>query len=97
MAPDGDPEKHRALIKTSTSELTTVLVELRKIDQAVDVCKDLVQREEVQSITLCPGFTHEALAKVVEAVGQEVAVKVARGDTPATLKTSEILKREWRI
>ena len=38
MAPDGDPERHRASIKTSRFELTTVVVELMNFDQAVKVC-----------------------------------------------------------
>ncbi|MDY6863177.1 MAG: DUF6506 family protein [Thermodesulfobacteriota bacterium] len=47
MSPDGDPKKHRASIKTSKLEVTTVVVELMNFDQAVNVCKDLVQNEGV--------------------------------------------------
>ncbi len=37
MAPDGDPKRHRASIKTSKFELTTVVVELMNFEQAVNV------------------------------------------------------------
>ena len=94
MAPDGDPKRHRASIKTSKLELTTVLFELMNFDQAVNVCKDLVQEEGVQAIILCPGFTHEAVAKIVNAVGEGVAVNVARGDVPSTMIAGEILAKE---
>ena len=94
MAPDGDPERHRASIKTSSFELTTVVVELMNFDQAVKVCKDLVQNEGIQSFILCPGFSHEAVAKVANAVGEGVAINVARGDVPSGMITGEILVKE---
>jgi len=94
MAPDGDPKKHRASIKTSTFELTVVVVELMNFDQAANVCRELVQNEGVQSFILCPGFTHQAVAKVMNAVGEGVAVSVARGDVPSTMTTGQILAKE---
>ena len=94
MAPDGDPTKHRASIKTSKLELTTVVTELANFERAVDVCKALVQDEGVQSIILCPGFHHAAVAKVAEAVGKGVAVGVARGDVPSGMVTGRILAEE---
>ena len=94
MAPEVDPEKHRASIKTSRFELTTVLVGLSNFEQAVNVCKDLVQNEGIQSLTLCPGFPHEAVAKIANAVGDGVPINVARGDVPSVMKTGEILQKE---
>jgi len=94
MAPDGDPNKHRASIKTSTLELTIVVLELGNLDQAVNVCKDLVQKEGIQSFTLCPGFPHEAVAKIASAVGEGVAISVSRGDVQSTMITGEILRKE---
>jgi|Deesub1362B_J571_1020462.scaffolds.fasta_scaffold01640_11 hypothetical protein len=93
MAPDGNPERHRATIKTATLDLTVVVVELMNFDQAVQVCKELVQ-EGVHSISLCPGFSHEAVAMVKGAVGEGVAVYVARGDVPSMQVTFEVLARE---
>lgn len=94
MAPDADPKIHRASIKTPKFELTTVTIQLMNLDQAVDVCKDLVQKEGVQSLILCPGFSHEAVAKVRNAVGEGVAIMVARGDVPSVMMTGEILAKE---
>ena len=93
-APDADPKKHRASIKTPKYELTLVVVEQGKLDQAVEVCQDLTRNKGVQSIILCPGFSHQGVAKIAKAVGKEVAINVARGDTRSTLVTSKILKQE---
>lgn len=79
-APDGNPDIHRSSIETSMYELNTVIVGSRNFEQATDVCKELVQKEGVQSIILCPGFTHEAIANIAKAVGKDVSVNVARGD-----------------
>jgi hypothetical protein len=94
MAADGDPSKHRATIKTSKLEFTTVLIKLLNFDQAVEVAKELVQKQGVQSIYLCAGFTHQAVARVASAVGDKVAVQVARGDSPSTMMVNEILTKE---
>jgi hypothetical protein len=94
MAPDGDPTKHRATIKTEKAELTAVFIELRNIDQAVEVAKELVQNKGVQSIHLCPGFPHRAVARIAAAVGDQVAVQVSRGDIPGTQMVGEIVTKE---
>ncbi len=94
MAADGDPAKYRATIKTSKLEFTTVLIKLMDFDQAVEVAKDLVQNQGVQSIYLCAGFTHQAVARIASAVGGRAAVQVARGDPPSTMMVGEILTKE---
>jgi hypothetical protein len=94
MVPDGDPQKHRATIKTSKVDMTLVLTRLFDFDLAASVCQDLVKNEGVQSIILCPGFTNEAVAKMAEAVGPGIAVNVARGDVPSVMTTGEILGKE---
>jgi len=58
------------------------------------VCQDLVQKQGVQSFILCPGFTHQAIAKIANAVGGRAAITVARGDVPSTMLTGEILTKE---
>jgi hypothetical protein len=94
MAADGDPAKYRSTIKTSKLEFTTVLIKLLDFDQAVEVAKELVQKQGVQSIYLCAGFTHQAVARVASAVGDKIAVQVARGDPPSTMMVEEILTKE---
>ena len=93
-APDGDPKKHRASIKTSKLEMTAVVCGI-DTDQLVEECKNLVQNEGVQALILCPGCTHEEVAKVASAVGPGVAVTVARGDPPSGMITGQILAKEW--
>jgi hypothetical protein len=94
MAPNANPLQHRALIKGDKFEYTTVVTPLFDVDKAVRVCKELVEKEKVQWINLCPGFSHEAVAKVRSAIGDGVAITVSRGDIPSTLMTDEILTKE---
>lgn len=97
LAPDGDPEKHRTKITTDTLELTTVVTTIFDFDKAAEVCKNLVQNEGVQSITLCPGFPHAAVAKIANAVGEGVAVQVSRGDVPSNMIIGQVLTKEGWI
>lgn len=94
MAPDADPEKHRATIKTEKAEVTTVVIDIFDFDEAVDVAKELVQNKGVRSIYLCPGFTHQAVARIAAAVSGRAAIQVARGDSPSTLMVGEMLGKE---
>jgi len=94
MAPDGDPARDRASIKTSKLELSVVVVQLMNFDQATSVCRGLVQKEGVQSLIVCPGFSSETVAKVIQAVGPGVPVSVARSDVPSVMATAELLTKE---
>ena len=91
-APDAEPEKHRCVIETSKYKLFVRLV--KDQDQAVEVCKKLVRDESIHSILLCPGFRHRDVAEISEAVGENVAVAVARGDGPSNRVSMEVMKRE---
>jgi hypothetical protein len=94
MALNADPVKHRALIKSDQFEYTTVVTPLFDFDEAARVCKELVEKDGVQWISLCPGFSHEAVAKVRSAIGGGVALTVARGDVQSTMITDQILTKE---
>ena len=94
MAPDGDPAKYRATIKTEKAETTVTFIELMNFDQAVEVAKDFVQNKGVRSIYLCAGFTHQAVARVAAAVAGRAAVQVGRGDVPSALLARDILTKE---
>jgi hypothetical protein len=91
--PDADPAKHRCVVETPLYKLFVVLV--RDQDQALEVCKNLVEEEGIHSVLLCPGFTHKDIAEVAEAVGKDVGVNVARGDPPSGRIAAEIIGREW--
>lgn len=89
---DAEPQKHRCVIETPKYKLFVVLV--KDQNQAVEVCKKLVREEGIHSILLCPGFTHRDVAEIAEAVGENVAIAVARGDGPSGRISGEIRKRE---
>ncbi|MEA1913133.1 MAG: DUF6506 family protein [candidate division WOR-3 bacterium] len=91
-APDAEPEKHRCVIETPIYKLFVVLV--RDQEKAVEECKNLVEKEGINSILLCPGFTHRDVAEIATAVGGKVAVAVARGDGPSSRVSKEVMKRE---
>jgi hypothetical protein len=94
LAPDGDPEKHKASIQTPKLELTIVVTRLMDFERAAKICTDLVQNQGIQSIVLCPGFTHTGVAMIVKAVGEAVPVSVARSDVPGTMATAEVLGQQ---
>ncbi len=91
-APDAEPVKHRSIIETSKYKLFSIVV--RNQVQAVEECKKLVKEEGVHSVLLCPGFTHRNVAEIVAAVGEDVAVAVARGDGPSSRVSGEVRRRE---
>ena len=78
-APDADPTRDRSLIETGLYRLFSVVV--RDTDQAVAVCRELVADEGLQSVLLCPGNSHEDVARMCAALGDGVSVSVARGDS----------------
>ena len=91
-APDAEPEKHKCVIETNKYKLFVVLVKNRA--QAVKVCKKLVVQEGIHSVLLCPGFTHRDVAEISRAVGESIAVSVARGDGPSNKVSMRVLKKE---
>ncbi|MDY6795485.1 MAG: DUF6506 family protein [Actinomycetota bacterium] len=92
-APDADAEKHRAVVETPKYKLFVAVV--RDQGQAVEVCRRLVEEEGIHAVMLCPGFTNQDVAGIDEAVGENVAVNVARGDGPGMRIAMEVIGREW--
>jgi len=90
--PDAEPEKHQCVVETPKYKLLVRLV--KNQEQAVEVCKKLVREEGIHSVLLCPGFTHQNVAEISEAVGENVGVSVARGDGPSSKIAKEVMKRE---
>ena len=80
-APDADKDKHRAIIDTGKYRLVTVVV--KDQPDAVEVCCEIVEKEGIDSVLLCPGFTHSDVAEIARAAGPNVGVSVARGDGPS--------------
>jgi len=90
-APDADKVKHRSAIDTGMYQLFTVVV--RDQAEAVAVCRDFVEKKSIDSVLLCPGFTHSDVAEIVKTVGGNVAVCVARGDGPSNKVSLAAMKR----
>ena len=79
---DGDAEKYRCVVETPEHYKLFVVV-VKNQEEAIEVCKRTVKEEGIQSILLCPGFTHRDIAEISEAVGEQVGIFVARGDGPS--------------
>ena len=77
IAPDNDPEKHRAVIDSPVVELSVVGV--KSYLEAETVAQELV-KEGVTAIELCAGFGNEGTARITQAVKGKALVGVVRFD-----------------
>jgi len=91
-APDADKEIHQNLIDTGMYQLFTVVVKNQA--EAVNVFKDFVTKENIDTVLLCPGFTNRDVAEITAAAGGNVGVCVARGDGPSGKISLAARKRE---
>jgi hypothetical protein len=92
-APDADPEKNNNLIDTGKYRLYSYVVKTQ--DEAIRVCKDLYRKDQIESVLLCPGFTHKDVAEIFEALEGRVAVCVSRCDGPSSKIAGPVLQREF--
>lgn len=90
-APDADGMEHRSVIDTGMYRLFTVVV--RDQQGTLQVCQELVEAEHIDSILLCPGFTHKDVAEIALAAGASVGISVARGDGPSSRAALAAMKR----
>lgn len=91
--PDADPDKHSCIIETERYyKLFAVCVKNQQ--QALSVAERFVKEHGVQTVLLCPGFTHENVAEIFKALGGKAGVFVARGDTQSNNIAAEVLQRE---
>lgn len=77
VAPEVDPQQHRATVLTPAVELTAVAV--NNYTEAVEVCLAMADKGFV-AFELCGGFGHIGAAKVAEALAGKAAVGVVRFD-----------------
>ncbi len=92
-APDADPEVNHTFTATGKYRLHSFVVKTQ--EEALRVCKEIHAKERIDSVLLCPGFTHKDVAEIFEALKEEVAVCVARGDGPSSKITGPVLQREF--
>ncbi len=90
-APDAEPEKHRAIVETDKMKLWVQVV--RTTDQAYDLVRKMVAEEGLHSVLLCPGFSHQEVARMQEVAGPSVSVSVARGDGPGNRVIAEVFRQ----
>ncbi len=91
-APDADYKKHKSIIDTGKYKLLTVVV--KNQEEAVKVSKRIYEKEEIDAVILCPGFTHSDVAEIFEALDGKVSVNVARGDGPSSKIAHAVIQRE---
>ena len=92
-APDADFEKHKSIIDTGKYRLLTVVV--KNQDEAIKVSKSIYEKEKIDAIILCPGFTHSNVAEIFQALEGRVSVNVSRGDGPSDKISQPVLQREF--
>ncbi len=91
-APDADQHRHRSVIDTGTYHLCTVIV--RNQSEAIEVARELVETQKIDTILLCPGFTHTNVAELSQVFEGRVGVAVARGDGPSNRISAQARTRE---
>ena len=94
-AKDADPEKHRAFIDTGLYRIDMVIC--KNQTEALEIVTKMMREKRLDSIMLCPGFTHADVAEIAAATGHKVAVCPARGDGPASRIAGEALAKAGAI
>lgn len=92
-APDADHEKHNSVIDTGTYRLLTYVVKTQ--EEAIKVSRNIREKEKIDAILLCPGFTHHDVSELFQALEGKVSVSVARGDGPSSKISQAVIQREW--
>ena len=92
-APDADYEKHQSIIDTGKYRLWTFVV--KNQDEAIKVSKSIYEKEKIEAIILCPGFTHRDVSEIFQALEGKVSVNVARGDGPSSKISQSVMQREY--
>ena len=92
-APDADYKKHKSIIDTGKYRLLTFVVKTQ--DEAIKVSKSIYNKEKIDAIILCPGFTHSDVSEIFQALEGKVSVNVARGDGPSSKISQAVLQREY--
>jgi len=92
-APDADKNKHKSEINTGKYHLFSIVV--RNQTEAVDVAREIVNDQNIDTILLCPGFTHSDVAEIYHALDGRVGVAVARGDGPSNKISAQARKRAY--
>ena len=91
-APDGDYMKHNSLIDTGMYKLHTYVVKTQS--DALKISKELYEKDNIDAIILCPGFTHKNVSEIFEMLNGKVSVNISRGDGPSAIISKKARDRE---
>lgn len=92
-APDADYKKHNSVIETGKYKLLTYVVKSQ--EEAIAVAKSAYKNDKIDAILLCPGFTHNDVSELFNAMEGKVSVSVARGDGPSGRISQAVIQKEW--
>ena len=84
---DGDFTDVR-VIKTESYSLHS-MVAGDSCDRIAEIGK-YIKANNIHSVVLCPGFTHQMIAQVVGEAGTDVAVAASRADGPGSLVSAAV-------
>jgi len=59
------------------------------------VSKSIYEKEKIDAIMLCPGFTHSDVSEIFQALEGKVSVSVSRGDGPSNRISQPAIQREF--
>ncbi|MFC1890988.1 DUF6506 family protein [Thermodesulfobacteriota bacterium] len=90
-APDAEKEEHCSEIKTAVYHLYVVVVKNQQ--EALEVAATYAAEKQIESLILCPGFSHSDVAELVTATENKVAVSVARVDGPGNMISQAARKK----
>jgi len=92
-APDADYKKHKSIIDTGKYWLLTSVVKSQ--DEAIKLSKSIYEKEKIDAIILCPGFSHSDVAEIFQALDGKVSVNVARGDGLSSRIAQTVIQKEF--
>lgn len=90
-APDGNYMEHNSIIDTGMYKFYTYIVKTQS--DALKISKELYEKEGIDSIILCPGFSHKDVSEIFEILNGEVSVNVSRGDGPSSIISKKARER----
>ena len=68
---------------------------MRNQTEAIDIAREIVDDQNIDTILLCPGFTHSDVAEIYNALSGGVGVAVARGDGPSNRVSAQARRRTY--
>ncbi len=68
---------------------------MKNQNEAIKVSKSIYEKEKINAIILCPGFTHSDVSEIFQALDGKVSVNISRGDGPSNKISQPVIQREY--